>query len=111
MHGDTVLHVLLYVSEAIVPMPILSGQVFAMIDGTHVPLAGQPVVFTSGGSVGDAMDVTGSDGRYSTCGLPLMPGQLYMYCASEVSVGFTAVDIRLEQVADIDATAFYECLL
>ena len=47
--GDTELDVELFLSGAPVPLPTLSGQVYRMIDGQRVPVAGADVYFASRG--------------------------------------------------------------
>ena len=108
--GDTELDVPLFLPGAIVPTPTLSGTVFTMIDGKPTPLAGADVYYTSRGYGSDVWQYTDSDGRYSLCGIPPMPGTLSMYCGNDIQVVNQAVDIRANHVIDIDATKFYECL-
>jgi hypothetical protein len=109
-HGDTELDVPLFLPGAAVPTPTLSGQVFAMIHGKPVPLAGVDVYYASRGYGPDVVDSTDSDGRYSLCGIPPIPGTLYMICSNDVTPYSRAVDVRANHVIDIDATTFYECL-
>lgn len=108
--GDTELDVPLFLPGAAVPTPTLSGQVFRMIDGKPAPVAGADVYYRSRGHGSDVWEYTDSDGRYSLCGIPPMPGTLSMYCGNDIQVVNETVDIRANHVIDIDATTFYECL-
>ena len=108
--GDTELDVPLFLPGADIPTPTLSGQVFRMIDGKPVPVAGADVYYRSRGYGSDVIEYTDADGRYSMCSIPPMPGTLSMYCGNDVQVINQAVNIRANHVIDIDATKFYECL-
>jgi hypothetical protein len=108
--GDTELDVPLYLPGATVPTPTLSGQVFRMVDGKPVPVAGADVYYQSRGYGSDVIEYTDADGRYSMCGIPPIPGTLSMYCGNDTRVVNQAVDIGANRVIDIDATTFYECL-
>jgi hypothetical protein len=109
-HGDTVLDVLLYLPGAVLPTPILSGQVFRTIEGKRVPVPGADLYYRSRGYGPDVIDYTDSNGHYSLCGIPRMPGTLSMYCGNDIQVVNQPVDIRANHEIDIDATNFYECL-
>ena len=108
--GDTELDVPLFLPGAAVPAPTLSGQVFTMIDGNPVPLAGADVYYVSRGYGSDVWEYTDSEGRYSLCGIPALPGTLSMFCGNDIQVYNQTVDIRANHVIDIDATTFYTCL-
>lgn len=110
IRGDTELDVSLFLPGAVVPTPILSGQVFRMIDGKPTPVRGVDMYYRSRGYGSDVIEYTDADGRYSMCGIPPMPGTLSMYCGNDVQAVNQAVDIRADQVIDIDVTTFYECL-
>jgi hypothetical protein len=111
MRGDTVLDVNLYAPEAPVPGPILSGQVFAVISGVRTPVISKEVYFKSRGFAPDVAEITDGDGRYSFCGIPSIPGELYMVCGNDVSADLGGpVEVRTDTVIDIDATEFYTCL-
>jgi hypothetical protein len=108
--GDTELDIALFQPGAVLPTPTLSGQISAMIDDKLVPLAGADIYFRSRAFGPDVLQLTDSDGRYSLCGIPPIPGELYMVCGNDVTAYSRAVDIRADAVVDIDATAFYRCL-
>ena len=110
IRGDTELDVPLYLPGAVVPTPILTGQVFRMIDGKPTPVGGADVYYRSRGYGSDVVEYTDADGRYSMCAIPPMPGTLSMYCGNDIQVVNQSVDIRADHVIDIDATKFYECL-
>jgi hypothetical protein len=50
------------------------------------------------------------DGQYSLCGIPGMPGPLYMLCANDEVPYSRRVDFRADTVLDVDATRFHMCL-
>jgi hypothetical protein len=108
--GDTELDIALFLPGAAVPTPTLSGQVSAVIDGKQVPVAGADVYFRSRAFGPDVQDRSDSDGRYSLCGIPSIPGELYMVCGNDVTPYRRSADIRVDTVIDIDATTFYRCL-
>jgi hypothetical protein len=107
--GDTELDIALFQPGAVLPTPTLSGRISAMINDTLMPIAGAIIYFQSRGFGPDVWDFTDSDGRYSLCGIPPIPGQLYMVCGNDEEPYRRAVDIRADAVIDIDATAFYTC--
>jgi len=109
-HGDTELDVPLFLSGAIVPTPTLSGQVFTVIDGKRVPVARADVYYQSRADGPDVSQYTDGEGLYSLCGIPPLPGRLYMICGNGVDAYRQAVDIRENAVIDIDATLFSTCL-
>jgi len=109
-HGDTELDVPLFLTGAAVPAPTLSGQVFAEVDGKRVPVTRAQVYFRSRGYGPDVYEVTDSNGQYSLCGIPPIPGWLYMYCGNDIVPYDQPVDVRTNLTVDIDATAFYRCL-
>ena len=94
--GDTELDVPLFLPGAALPTPTLSGQVFRMIDGKPVPAVGADVYYRSRGFSSDVWAYTDSDGHYSLCGIPPMPGTLSMYCGNDIQVVNETVDIRAE---------------
>jgi hypothetical protein len=108
--GDTVLDVPLFLPGAPVPTPTLSGLVFTVVDGNQVPLAGVDVYYQSRGWGPDVSGYTDHNGQYSLCGIPLMPGTLYMVCGNGETVYSRPVDVRANHVIDIDATKFHTCL-
>jgi hypothetical protein len=81
-----------------------------MIDGKPSPVASAHVYYRSRGWGTDVWQYTDAEGRYSLCGIPPMSGTLSMYCGNDIQVVNQAVDIRANEVIDIDATKFYECL-
>ena len=107
--GDTVLDVPLFLPGAPVPGPTLSGQIFTVTAGNRVPVADAVVYFKSKGFGPDVMEITDNDGRYSMCGIPPLPGTLYMACDDHTPYS-EAVEVRSDQVIDIDATTFATCL-
>ena len=109
--GDTELDVALYLPGADVPGPTLSGQVSAVINGQRVPLDRVDIYFRSRGFGPDLVEFTDSNGRFTLCGIPPIPGTLYMFCANDIQPYELAVDIRADTVIDIDATPFYQCLV
>ncbi len=108
--GDTELDIALFLPGAAVPTPTLSGQVSAAIDGKQVPVAGADIYFRSRANGPDVHERTDSDGRYSLCGIPPIPGVLYMICGNDADAYRRSVDIQVDTVIDIDATSFYRCL-
>ena len=108
--GDTELDIALFQPGAVLPTPTLSGQISAMISDELVPLAGAEIYFRSRAFGPDVWHLTDADGRYSLCGIPRIPGELYMVCGNDVTAYSRTVDIRADAVVDIDATAFYRCL-
>jgi hypothetical protein len=109
-HGDTTLDVPLFLPGATLPTPTLSGRVFVSTQGATVPLAGADVYYASRAYGPDVWATTDRDGQYSLCGVPSMPGTLYMFCRNETLAYSQAIDIRTDTVRDIDATPFYTCL-
>ncbi len=75
-----------------------------------MPLADAVVYFKTKGFGPDAVEITDNDGRYSMCGIPPLPGTLYMVCGNDVTPYAEAVEVRSNQVVDIDATTFATCL-
>jgi hypothetical protein len=108
--GDTTLDVPLFLPGATLPTPTLSGQVFTVIDGKPMPVAGADVYYQSRAYGPDVWGYTDRDGRYSLCGIPPMPGKLYMVCGNDVTAYSQVVDVRADTVIDIDATTFRKCL-
>lgn len=111
MHGDTQLDAALYLAGAPLPKPTLTGQIFATIDGARVPLSGADVYFRSTALSPDVYDYTDANGQYTLCGIPQLPGELYMICGNDALAHKQPVDIQSDAVIDIDATTFHECLL
>jgi len=110
--GDTELNVPLFLPGAALPTPTLSGQVFTVNNGTRTPLANAAVYYQSRGYGPDVSENTDGDGRYSLCGIPEMPGTLYLVCGNESLAYSQPVDNSSGSAAiDIDATEFAECLL
>jgi len=93
-----------------VPGPTLSGHVSAVINRKLAPLARVAVYFKSRAHGPDVVEFTDSDGRYSLCGIPPIPGSIYVYCGNDVIPYDRAVDVRVDTNVDIDATDFYQCL-
>ena len=108
--GDTELDVLLFLEGAAVPGPTLSGQIFATVEGRRVPITGATVYFASRAYGPDVYDGTDSNGQYSLCGIPPIPGLLYMVCGNDIVPYRQPMDVRTNLTIDIDATAFYTCL-
>jgi len=108
--GDTQLNVSLYQPGATLPGPTVSGQISAMIDGRQVPLAGAEIYYQSKGFGPDVWAHSDADGRYSLCGIPSLPGQLYMICGNDIEAYRQQVAIVADTIIDIDATKFYRCL-
>lgn len=108
--GDTTLDVPLFLPGAALPGRTLSGRVSALIDGQQTPLPDVDVYYQSRGYGPDVVGSTDSDGRYSLCGIPAMPGTLYMFCRNDERPFRQAIDIRQDTIFDIDATSFYKCL-
>jgi hypothetical protein len=107
--GDTELDIALFQPGAVLPTPTISGRITAMIDDKLMPIAGAIIYFQSRAFAPDVWAVADSDGRYSLCGIPPIPGQLYMICANDIDAYRRAVDIRADAVIDIDATRVYKC--
>jgi hypothetical protein len=108
--GDTQLDVLLFLPGAGLPTPTLSGQVFTVVDGKRTPLAHAEVYYKSRGYGSDVADSTDTDGRFSLCGIPRIPGTLLMICGNDETAYSEAVNIQANTVIDIDATRFISCL-
>jgi hypothetical protein len=109
-HGDTTLDVRLFLPGAALPGRMFSGRVSALIEGQQRPLPGVDVYYQSRAYGPDVLAGTDRDGRYSLCGIPAMPGTLYMFCRNDEQPFRQAIDIRGDEIFDIDATSFYRCL-
>ena len=108
--GDTTLDVPLFLPGAPLPTPTLSGQVFMVIDGKPMPLAGVDVYYRSRAYGPDVWSYTDSNGRYSLCGVPQIPGILYLVCGNDVEPYSKEVNVQADASIDIDATTFHSCL-
>jgi hypothetical protein len=110
IRGDTTLDVLLFLPGAPLPPLSLSGQVFRIVDGMRVPVAGAGVYFATRAYGADVVAWTDSDGRYSLCGIPASQGHMYMFCGNDVVPYDQPVLVQANRVIDIDATTFHDCL-
>jgi hypothetical protein len=110
IRGDTTLDVLLFLPGATLPPLSLSGQVFRIVDGMRVPVAGAAVYFATRAYGADVEAWTDADGRYSLCGVPAS-GRLYLFCGNDILAFNQPVFVQANHVIDIDATTFHSCLL
>ena len=110
IRGDTTLDVLLFLPGATLPPLSVTGQVFRVVDGVRVPVAGADVYFRTRAYGADVAAWTNSDGQYSLCGVPRSQGRLYMFCSNDVVPYDLPVLIQANSVIDIDTTSFHSCL-
>jgi hypothetical protein len=108
--GDTELDVNVYRTGAPLPPLIVSGQVFRMEAGRRVPVVGAELYFSTRAYGPDVVAGTDSNGVYTLCGLQSVPGRLGMFCGNDIQAYGREFIAQPNQVIDIDATSFYQCL-
>ena len=109
IRGDTQLDVELLLPGTPAPGPTLSGQVYTMGGAGRVPLARATCTINRSDSAQTrGQPLTKRDG--SLCGIPSMPGRVYMVCGNDATAFEKAVDVRADTVLDVDATAWHQCL-